>query len=364
MNKMLTATIAASFPFFSQAISPTIYGSLELAVAHTDQGFAINTNPNSNGAFIITNPESGTYLEDNWSYLGVNGKEHVNNFFSILYQIEFSIEDESISKRDTFLGIDSQYGLLLLGRNHTAFGNAPGNVDIFGNTNASMSQLMVGGDRQSRNLSYYSPTYRDIVNFSTNILMEDTTRDDSYPFSVAINLGDPELTKQPYYFSIAYNKELEGFKGYQGAAQVKIDDVQIGALFQHNDGTETLGTNPNNNLEGNSYIVNVRYNLARFAFEQINLKLMYGKDSSGLGDYFQTVIGSINERSPGSSPFQFSDITDVNVQQFAFAANYHASESAVFYAVYANYRSQFKDKGIFEELFKENTYTIGLRYNF
>ncbi|MBV7317406.1 porin [Shewanella sp. NIFS-20-20] len=356
LNKLLSLS-AISLGLISAnawATGPTIYGSLELAVAHTDQGRAVNPNPNGRGVVVVTNPESGTFLENNWSYVGFKGSEKLNDDFSVIYQMEVSVQDgdiagveDPISSRSTFLGFDTSWGTLMFGRADTAFYNAEGNTDIFDNTNAWMAQLMPGEDRQSNSFNYVSPNFgSQQFALSGTVLMEDNNSTSDYPFSVAATLGDMDLESTIYFVSAAYSKDIEDFKGYRGAAQVRFGDLKLGGIFQ-NAKHVTL-----QNIDGNMYYVNAQYNLNKLNLHSVNIKAMYGQDQTGLGDYFQGIV-DLN-----------SEITDVRVQQLTLGADYHASQAAIFYAFWANYKTDYNLKTVAQDVGTENVYTLGLRYYF
>ncbi|WP_168195225.1 porin [Shewanella sp. SNU WT4] len=350
----LSALALAILSVEASASGPTIYGSLELALAHTDQGRAINPNPNGNGRDVVVNPESGTFLENNWSYVGFKGVEKLTDDFSVIYQIEVSVQDgnvagveDPISSRNTFLGFDTSWGTFTFGRTDTAFYNAEGNVDVFDNTNAWMAQLMPGEDRQSNSVNYVSPSFgSQQFAVSGTVLMNDDNSTSDYPFSVATTLGDPDLQSTLYYVSAAYSKDVEDFKGYRGAAQVRFNDLKLGAIFQNSEHI-TL-----RNIDGNMYYVTAQYNLNKLNLDGVNLKAMYGQDQTGLGDYFQGIV-ALN-----------SNISDVQVEQLTLGANYHASQAAIFYAFWANYKTDYDLNDVAQDVGTENVYTLGLRYYF
>ncbi len=337
------------------AIKPEWYGTLEIALAHTTEGYAVNPSTNDSGQEQITDPENGTYLENNWSYFGAKGREQLNKDIAIIYQLEVAVQDSTIdgvadpiSSRNTYLGFDTTWGTFYFGREYSAFYQVidNSNIDIFDNTNAWLAQLMPGEDRHSSIVSYYSPTLFDWFNVSGTMLMEDEDQSSDYPFAVAASVGDPDLTKRPFYFTAAYNKDIESFRGYRLAGQVAVGPAWIGAMWQRSK-DQTY-----NNLQGNSYYVNARYNLMQLGAKTINLKVMYGQDRAGLGDYFQSVVTATDE------------LSSVRVRQITLGADYHASESAIFYAYWVNYEGNYRDDNTKISLATENVYTLGLRYYF
>jgi len=135
MKKTLISASVASVltlvSFATLAEGPSFYGRLDLAVTNSDKGATTQ------------NGKEGTVLENNFSNLGVKGSEKFANGIELLYQMEFQVEnttqtadksgDEVVFKaRNTFLGLKSDAGTVLVGRNDTVFKQSEGGIDLFG----------------------------------------------------------------------------------------------------------------------------------------------------------------------------------------------------------------------------------------
>lgn len=348
MKKTLISASVASVltlaSFGALADGPSFYGRLDLAVTNSDQSTTLQGG--TNGAEV---GESGTYLENNFSHVGVKGSESLTSNIDVIYQMEFQVENTSGSgdvfkARNTFLGLKSQAGTVLVGRNDTVFKQSEGGVDIFGNTNADIDRMIAGQTRASDGIWYYSPKIADLVTLNATYLMEDNQTDkagnriDENQYALSATIGDKKLKAQNYYVAAAYNT-VGGIDAYRGVAQVKLGDFKIGGLFQN---TESQTTDQ----EGNSYFVNVAYNL-----NGVNLKAEYGVDEGGFGKYYKNI----------------TDVegTDVNVQQITVGADYKISKSTMVYGHYAMYSGDHKvADGAKVDLEDDNVFTIGMRYNF
>ncbi|MGL4473710.1 MAG: porin, partial [Shewanella sp.] len=246
--------------------------------------------------------------------------------------------------RNTFLGLKTDYGTALVGRNDTVFKQAEGGVDLFGNTNADMDRLVAGQTRSADGIWYYSPKIADLITLNATYLVADNqadTRDTQYALSAT--LGDSALKAQNYYVAAAYNDGISGIEAWRGVAQVKLADFKIGGLFQKSE-SQVSGQS---NMEGNSYLVNLAYNL-----NGVNLKAEYAKDESGLGSYFKNagVVGA--------------NTTDVNVDSYTVGADYRLSKSTLVFGHYAYYEGDYKLLNKNTELKDDNVVTVGLRYDF
>ena len=130
------ASVLALASFGALAEGPSFYGRLELALTHTDTAATLQGGTNGiDTANYADENNAGTYLENNFSLLGVKGSEKIADGFEAIYQMEFQVENTSTTgdvfkARNTYLGLKTNAGTVLVGRNDTVFKQAEGGVDI------------------------------------------------------------------------------------------------------------------------------------------------------------------------------------------------------------------------------------------
>lgn len=356
MKKTLISASVASVltlaSFGALAEDPNFYGRLDLAVTHTDNSSTLQAG--TNGANV---GESGTYLENNFSYLGVKGSEAIADGFDVIYQMEFQVENTSGSgdvfkARNTFLGLKTDMGTVLVGRNDTVFKQTEGGVDIFGNTNADIDRLVGGQVRGEDAIWYYSPKIAGLVTLNATYSIDDNQakkdedgyyiHNDEALYALSATIGDKGLKAQNYYLAAAYNT-FNGIDAYRAVGQVKLGDFKVGGLFQNSESQTDA------DQEGNSYFVNVAYNL-----NGVNLKAEYGQDEAGFGKYYKQIT---KDKADG---------TDVNVQVITVGADYRIAKSTLVYGHYAMYQGDHKivATGMKKDLNDDNVFTVGVRYDF
>ncbi|MCL1160778.1 porin [Shewanella chilikensis] len=343
------ATVLAAASFGALADGPTLYGRLDLAITNSDQGATLQTGTNG-----VEVGESGTYIENNFSNLGVKGSEKISDGVDIIYQMEFQVENTSgtgdtFKARNTYLGAKTNFGTFLAGRNDTVFKQAEGGVDAFGNTNADIDRLVGGQVRSGDGVWYYSPKIADLITLNATYLMEDNYAtfdpitgeeiDKDSMYALSATLGDKKLKAQNYYAAIAYNKAIGGIDAYRAVGQVKLGDFKIGGLFQN---SESIAANSDDN---NTYFVNVVYNLSG-----VNLKLQYGYDEAGFGKYYKALGDKAG--------------SDIEVTNITVGADYRVAKSTLIFGHYAHYEGEFKDAGAKFDLEDDNVFTVGVRYDF
>ncbi|QSX36792.1 porin [Shewanella sedimentimangrovi] len=343
MNKTLTSAsvtaVLALASFGALADGPNFYGRLELAVTNTDASSTVQSGTNNASV-----GDSGTYLENNFSNVGVKGSEKLSDGIEAVYQMEFQVENTSskgdtFKARNTYLGLKSAAGTVLVGRNDTVFKQSEGGVDLFGNTNGDMDRLLTGQTRSADGVWYYSPKIADLLAINATYLFDDNNDTDDNQYAISITLGDKALKKQAFYAAAAYNKGISGVDAYRGVAQVKLGEFKLGGLYQH---TERA---TDSSVDGDSFIVNLAYNL-----NGVNLKAEYGQDDAGFGKYFKSLGGVAG--------------ADAEVQNIILGADYRVSKSTMVFGHYAMYEGEYQVEGVKVDLKDENVFTVGVRYDF
>ncbi|WP_297894901.1 porin [Shewanella sp.] len=338
------ASVLALASFGALAEGPSFYGRLELAVTNTETGATLQGGTNG-----VDLGESGTYLENNFSLLGVKGTEKIADGFDVIYQMEFQVENTSgtgdvFKARNTYLGLKTNVGTMLVGRNDTVFKQAEGAVDVFGNTNADIDRLVSAQTRSADGVWYYSPKIADLVTLNATYLFDDndtTAKTSESLYALSATLGDSKFKEQNYYVAVAYNKGIAGVDAYRGVAQVKFGQFKVGGLFQQSEDIV------NNEIDGNTYFVNVVYDL-----NGVNLKAEYGVDEAGFGSYYKNLGG-------------VKGADDINVQNINVGADYRLSKSTMVYGQYAMYTGDYKDVGgATVDLKDDNVVSFGVRYDF
>ena len=342
------ASVLALASFGALAEGPSFYGRLELALTHTDTGATLQSGTNGLEANYADENNAGTYLENNFSLLGVKGSEKIADGFDVIYQMEFQVENTSgagdvFKARNTFLGLKTNAGTVLVGRNDTVFKQAEGAVDIFGNTNADIDRLISAQTRSADGVWYYSPKIAGLVTLNANYQFDDndtTAKTSESLYALSATLGDSKFKEQNYYAAVAYNKGIAGVDAYRLVGQAKFGQFKVGGLFQNSEDVV------NNDIEGNTYFVNVSYDL-----NGVNLKAEYGIDEAGLGGAY-TKLGGVKGAD------------DINFQNFNIGADYRLAKSTMIYGQYAMYRGDFTVANAKTDLQDDNVFSVGVRYDF
>ncbi|MCF1457225.1 MAG: porin, partial [Shewanella sp.] len=230
MNKsFISASIASVLAMASAsalAAGPDFYGRLDLSVTNADNGYTTQ------------NGKDGTVIENNFSLLGVKGTQNIADGFDVIYQMEFQVENttnsgDTFKARNTFLGLKTNAGTVLAGRNDTVFKQSEGGFDLFGNSNADIDRLVAGQTRSGDGVWYYSPKIADLLTVNATYLMADNYETNKAQYAVSATIGDKKLKAQNFYVAAAYNDGISSVESYRVLGQVKVADFKIGGLFQN-----------------------------------------------------------------------------------------------------------------------------------
>ncbi|MCL1124573.1 porin [Shewanella surugensis] len=315
---------------------------------------------NSNTPYATLSEKSNSSLE-NWIYIEIKGKDEISSKLNVLYKMSSLVYNASLDGNDnptgaynTYLGLESAYGTLLIGRNDTVFKFSEGDIDLFNSTNADIGNLAAGQTISADAIWYYSPKIADLISLNSTYLMTrnqaDTPSESTgSQYALTAVVGDKNLLNQQFYFASAYNKGIDMINAYRQVAQIKLGNVILGGLYQH---TKSIKLNEKN-MKGNTYFINLKYNLNR-----INFKVEYGKDTSGLGWYFTNATGG------SGSTIDRSHYSDISIEQITIGADYMLSASTRLYTHAIMFQGDYSNSGINTSLENDKVLTIGIDYNF
>ncbi|QYJ79453.1 porin [Shewanella acanthi] len=352
------ASVLALASFGALADGPSFYGRLELAVTATDTGATLQSGTSGVGSSYADENNAGTYLENNFSNVGVKGTEKLADGYDVVYQMEFQVENTSgngasspFKARNTFLGLKTNAGTVLVGRNDTVFKQSEGGVDLFGNTNADIDRLVSAQTRSADGVWYYSPRIANLVTLNATYLFDDNANTSDSQYALSATLGDSKFKEQNYYVAVAYNKGISGYDAFRTVGQVKLGNFKLGGLYQNSE------KSADSSVDGNTYFVNIAYDL-----NGVNLKAEYGFDDTGFGNYYNNV-NTIGKDADGKAIIVKG--IDISVHNFNVGADYRLSKSTMVYGQYSLYKGDHEVvAGTKVDLQDDNVFSVGVRYDF
>lgn len=345
--KSASLALIIMLTFSNANATPSIYGRLDVAATHVETGGSLQSG--TSGA----HENSGGYIENNLSRLGIKGSEQVNDYIKAFYQVEFGIEnigadktDNPFTSRPSFLGVDTDFGKGLIGRNFSVFEQIADGMDEFDNTNADIDRLVAGLGSVGDGLWYYSPKTKKNIGLNATFLVKSNqiVARGKDQFALSLTLGDIKLKNQNFYTAIAMNRAINDVDAYRFVGQLKLNRFSLGGLAQY---SKSISKNLYQ-LKGHTYVASIKYTKNYFA-----LKAQYGFDKSGLGLYAKN-LGLQNATNH-----------DFNIHQITIGTSCKIARSTSIYAHYSFYNGSYKNAVNQKiDLKKDNVISFGASYNF
>ncbi|WP_105214385.1 porin [Pseudoalteromonas sp. T1lg22] len=279
MIKQLTFTSAAMLmagATTAHAADYDIYGKAEVQIAHTDKG-------------VMRYTEEGTQIDAPFSRIGVKGQHALNDTTQLVFKYEVQVKgfdgdstNDPFSARNTYVGVQSQYGTVLVGRNDTRFKYSEGKVDQFNETQGDIAQVLAGQSRVGDSITYSTPKFGLWAAAVTWVPKDDSNSEDN-GVAALLSYGDRALKRTPYFVALSYSDALGDLQATRVTAAYRWQQLQLGAIVQR---SENLA----GDKEGDGLVLSARYWLS----DAWQPKLQYSRDDSGLrheGDAEQFTVG-------------------------------------------------------------------------
>lgn len=175
-------------------------------------------------------------LKSNSSRLGVKGSFTLNEYVKAIYQAEFGLDVDSkgdkdknaITRRNTFIGLDSDYGKVIAGVFDSPLKLVQNKIDVFNGVQGDIKNVITNSEQRIENTVQYStPT---IAGFAANLAyINADNKDDDNGFSGSLTWNYNKL----YLAAAMDNKVLdEDTKTIRLAGQYTLGVVQLGALWE------------------------------------------------------------------------------------------------------------------------------------
>lgn len=246
---------------------PTFYGKVFLSVDKADiEGASLIT---QNKPAISSNVSE---LNSNASRLGVKGEVPLDvEGLSAIYQVEYEVNvddgnngDTAFSQRNTFGGLQNEWGKIIAGKFDSPFKAAEGKIDQFNDLKADIDLLIGGQNRVANIVQYSSPKLAEAYQVNAAFMpaedvdvdldgIKDTALADSVSASVVADLNDS------WYAALAYDGEQAARRSVDGivrgnalrAVGIYHQDLwEAGLLVQ-----QTRDTAPGSDKRDDSYMV-------------------------------------------------------------------------------------------------------------
>lgn len=268
---LLTSSLALALPLATQASSILLpddisfYGKAEIQLNITDQG---KTTEHEGLRYV----KEGTQIDSPFSRIGFKGTHKLNDDLSAVFKFEYQVKGfddntDTLSARNTYIGVKGNFGELVFGRNDTRFKASEGKFDLFNETTADIGQIIAGQDRLGDTVTYTSPKFGR-VQFALTAAPQDDSGKDTNGYAWLVTAGDKAMKKAPYYAAYAGSQDLNGLDMHRIVLTYRVEALTVGALLQQTEKSD-------GSKEGDGYMVNAAYKVGN-----IVAKVQYAFDDS------------------------------------------------------------------------------------
>lgn len=234
MNKrLLFCSLAASSTLLLSPVQASefgIYGRAHLSLDHLDNG-----------------NESGLNIASNASRFGIRGSQQVQDNLTVLLQVESLIRlDEGSgdwASRNSFLGLQGDFGLVRVGFFDTPLKNVRSRTDLFGDQVGDARNIVRGGgvdlDRRFRNgLHYQTPAMQNItldLHYTPNDRTGSTSDNKDDAISSSVTFENKELMLMLAY-ERRHRLEDSALSGMRAGASYRLNDQwRLTAFWQYSE---------------------------------------------------------------------------------------------------------------------------------
>lgn len=195
----------------------------------------------------VDHGESSSDIVSNASRIGLEGDYAFTDSVKLIYQAEYqvnpndnSFDQFNLSQRNTFIGIESAYGTVVIGRNDTPAKRVQSGIDLFNDLNGDIRTLLVSEVRANDLIHYTSPTMSGFtLDYAAIVDGQD---------GVAGRLSNSTSTsliyeQRNYLFGIAIDNNVSGHDSFRLMSRYRDGNLQLGIMYEdaktsrgHNDG--------------------------------------------------------------------------------------------------------------------------------
>jgi predicted porin len=154
-------------------------------------------------------------LRSNSSRIGVKGEKALNGSLKAIYQLEWGVnidseaDDDNITPRNQFVGLEGAFGTVKVGRHDTALKEAQGDFDLFDDLEGDIDGVFNGDNRLKDYIGYISPALGKSLHITVNFFPgEDAENgDDGVADSSSVSL---DYETDLLYVSVAHDEDIDG----------------------------------------------------------------------------------------------------------------------------------------------------------
>lgn len=186
----------------------------------------------------ISNDINGnkTDVKNNASRFGIKGNFLLNDSnLKLVYQAEYQFDpvdgkargdDGTLKQRNTFVGIQTDFGMLFAGTHDSAFKKSQLKIDLFNDLAPDIKNILHGENRLEDFIGYTTPKYMGKISATFNSIKNPSSLDKKYR-SYSVNFSG-----NLFQAAIGVDDSMKGYDASRLAILIPLDKSKLGLLNQ------------------------------------------------------------------------------------------------------------------------------------
>lgn len=219
---IVITSVSTSLPAFAQdnSLIPSFYGRINET--------AVLNSPNHG--------ESSGELVSNASRIGLEGDYRLSDSLKLVYQAEYQVNpgdkhftNFSLSQRNSFIGIESGFGTVIVGRNDTPSKLVQNGIDLFNDLNGDIRTLFRSEIRPNDVIQYTSPTKSGFTVSYAAIIDGQSTIADRLTKSTSASVT---YAQGAFLFGMAMDNDVVNVDSYRLMSRYRQGNLQLGFMVE------------------------------------------------------------------------------------------------------------------------------------
>ncbi len=224
-------------------------------------------------------------IENDESKIGLKGKFIINpnSKAAVIYQIEYGIDpvdgkargdDGTFKQRNTFIGLQDNFGTIFAGTHDSAFKKSQLKVDLFNDLSPDIKNILHGENRLEDFVGYTTPTFKKYFSATFNRIKNPFPGGKNYQSHSLHYKGDK------FQAALAVDYEMQGYDSRRASLSYPFKNSRLGLIIQE---TKKLSTGQSNSGGVISFSKGIQ--------AKGTLKLQYTKSSMKIASGAHSTIG-------------------------------------------------------------------------
>ena len=178
-----------------------------------------------------------TDVNNNASRFGIKGSFLLsdNSKLKLVYQAEYQFDpvdgkargdDGTLKQRNTFVGIQTDFGMLFAGTHDSAFKKSQLKIDLFNDLAPDIKNILHGENRLEDFIGYTTPKYMGKISATFNSIKNPSSSDKKYR-SYSVNFSG-----NLFQAAIGVDDSMKGYDASRLAILIPLDKSKLGLLNQ------------------------------------------------------------------------------------------------------------------------------------